>query len=155
MILLAAYQGLRVSEVARVRGVDVDGLGETLTVLGKGGVRAVLPLHPYIAAEADRYGPGWWFGQHVPNRSSRSGGPVLGNSVSRIVGEAMGRAGVPGTCHSLRHWYASEMLRQGVDVRVIQQLMRHASLATTERYLHVDDEQRRAGALRLPMVAAA
>lgn len=153
MILLAAYQGLRASEVARVRGVDVDVIGQTLAVRGKGGVRALLPLHPVIAREAQEYGPGWWFVQHVPNRGSAAGGPVLGNSVSRIVGDAMRRAGVPGTCHSLRHWYASEMLRQGADIRVIQQLMRHASLSTTERYLHVDEDARMSAALRLPMAA--
>ena len=43
----------------------------------------------------------------------------------------MQRAAVPGSCHSLRHWHATELLRQNVDLRVIQQLMRHASLATT------------------------
>lgn len=154
MILLAAFQGLRVHEIARVRGSDIDVVGQTLTVEGKGGVRAVLPLHPIIAAEAEHYGPGWWFTQHVPNRSSRSGGHILGNSVSRIVGDAMTRAGIPGTAHSLRHYFASELLRQGADIRVIQQLMRHASLATTERYLHVDDDQRRIAILRLPARAA-
>ena len=153
MILLAAYAGLRVHEVARVRGVDVDVVGQTITVDGKGGVRAVLPLHPLIAAEAEHYGPGWWFTQYVPNRLSRSGGHILGGSVTRIVGDAMTRAGIPGTAHSLRHYFASELLRQGADVRVIQQLMRHASLATTERYLHVDDDQRRVAILRLPTAA--
>lgn len=153
MILLAAYQGLRVHEIARVRGIDVDTVGQTITVDGKGGVRAYLPLHPVIAAKSEKYGPGWWFVQHVPNRLGRSGGHILGNSVSRIVGDAMARAGVPGTAHSLRHYFASELLRQGADIRVIQQLMRHASLATTERYLHVDDDQRRVAILRLPDAA--
>lgn len=153
MILLASYQGLRVHEIAKVRSADVDAVGQSLAVDGKGGVRAYLPLHPVIAAQAQDYGPGWWFPQHVPNSASRSGGHVLGNSVSRIVGDAMARAGVPGTAHSLRHYFASELLRQGADIRVIQQLMRHASLSTTERYLHVDDDQRRIAILRLPDAA--
>jgi integrase/recombinase XerD len=150
MILLAAFQGLRVHEIARVRGSDVDVISQTLAVDGKGGVRSILPLHPVIAAQSQDYGPGWWFTQHVPNRASRGGGHILGNSVSRIVGDAMARAGIPGTAHSLRHYFASELLRQGADIRVIQQLMRHATLASTERYLHVDDDQRRSALLRLP-----
>lgn len=153
MILLAAYEGLRVHEVAKVRGLDLDIVGQTLTVEGKGGVRANLPLHPFVAAEAELYGPGWWFAQHVPNSAGRAGGHVLGNSVSRIVGEAMKRAGIPGTAHSLRHWFGTELLRQGVDIRVIQQLLRHASLATTERYLHIDTDQRQVAILRLPAAA--
>jgi integrase/recombinase XerD len=153
MILLAAYQGLRVHEVAKIRGLDIDVIGQTLTVVGKGGVTAHLPLHPKIAAESQHCGPGWWFTQHVPNYRSASGGHVLGNSVSRIVGDAMRRAGIPGTAHSLRHWYGTELLRAGVDIRVIQQLLRHSSLATTETYLHVDSDQRQVAILRLPDAA--
>lgn len=153
MVLLAAYQGLRVSEIANVRGSDVDVIGQTLRVDGKGNVVAFLPLHPVVAAESVRYGPGWWFVQHVPNRRSVAGGPVLGNSVGRIVGDAMARAGIPGSAHSLRHWFATELLRQGADIRVVQQLLRHASLATTERYLHVDQDQRQAAIARLPAAA--
>lgn len=153
MVLLAAYQGFRVSEIANVRGSDVDVIGQTIRVDGKGNVVAYLPLHPVIAAEAQKYGRGWWFVQHVPNHRSRSGGPILGGSVGRIVGDAMARAGIPGSAHSLRHWFASELLRQGADIRVVQQLLRHASLATTERYLHVDQDQRQAAIIRLPMAA--
>lgn len=149
MVLLGAYQGLRASEIARVRGCDVDLIGGHLAVEGKGGVRALLPLHPLIAAEAKKYGPGWWFPQYVENRQGAAGEPILGGSVTTAVGGAMKRHGIPGTCHSLRHWYATELLRQRVDLRVIQQLMRHATLASTERYLHVDDTARRAGILTL------
>lgn len=150
MILLAAYQGLRASEVAAVRGAHIDDIGATFSVLGKGGVLASLPLHPVIMAEAADYSRGLWFPSPIdPAR------PIYGESVTDVVGEAMKRAGIPGTCHSLRHWYATEMLRQGADLRRIQQLMRHASLATTERYLHVDDTQRRAALMLLPDVTAA
>lgn len=154
MILLAAYQGLRVSEIAKFRGDDVDLDTEVLRVVGKGGVDALLPLHPLIAAEATAYGPGWWFPQWKPNASSGSHGHILGRSVSTIIANAMKRANVPGSAHSLRHWFATELLRSGADIRVVQELMRHASIATTERYLHVDDAHRRAGLLLLPDVTA-
>lgn len=150
MCLLAAYQGLRVSEVAKVRGIDIDPVARELRVVGKGNVDAVLPLHPLIEVEAADYGPGWWFPQWKPNRTGDAGGHVLGRSVSTIIANAMHRARIPGSAHSLRHWYATELLRAGVDCRIVMELMRHASLATTQRYLHVDDTQRRAGLLLLP-----
>jgi len=151
MILLAAYQGLRVSEIAKFRGdKDIDLRSKELRVIGKGNVDAILPLHPIIEAEAALYGPGWWFPQWKPNRDGDDGGHILGRSVSTVVANAMHRAEIPGSAHALRHWYATELLRAGVDSRVVMDLMRHASLATTQRYLHVDDTQRRAGLLLLP-----
>lgn len=152
MILLGAYQGLRVSEIARVRGVDLDLMSHSLHVVGKGDVAAYLPLHPIIEAEAELYGPGWWFPQWTSNATTAGGGPILGNSVSTILSSAMRRAGVPGSAHSLRHWYATALLGHGVDSRVTQELMRHASLSTTQLYMHVDDTQRRDAILRLPNV---
>lgn len=152
MILLAAYQGLRAFEIAKVRGTDVDLISGEIEVVGKGNVHAILPLHPVIAERARSYGPGWWFPQWTTNRDSQAGGHILGNSVSSIVSTAMKRAGVPGSCHSLRHWHATELLRSGVDSRITQELMRHASLATTQRYMHVDDSQRREALERLPLV---
>lgn len=154
MVTLAAYQGLRVSEIARVHDDDVDLIGGALEVLGKGNHVDLLPLHELVAEIAEerrRAGLyGWWFPQHVPNARSGAGGPILGESVTHIVSAAMRRVGIPGTCHSLRHWYATELLRQGVDLRVIQELMRHVSLATTEIYLHVTGDDRRAAMRVLP-----
>lgn len=154
MILLMAYQGLRAFEVAKFRGSDIDRVSRELVVLGKGGVLSVLPLHPVVEALADQHGDGWWFPQHVPNSTGDQGGPILGRSVSNIVSAAMRRAGVPGTAHSLRHWHATTLLAEGLDSRITQELMRHATLATTQRYLGVDDKQRRAGLLLLPDVTS-
>ena len=152
MCLLMGYQGLRVSEVAKFRGDDIDHISKELRVIGKGDAEWVLPLHPLIAEISERYGRGWWFPQYVPNRLGDSNGHILSGSVTTTVGGAMKRAGIPGTAHSLRHWHATEMLREGVDIRVIQQLMRHESISTTQLYTHVDDTQRRAGLLLLPDV---
>lgn len=155
MSLLMGYQGLRVSEVAKFRGDHIDHVSKEVRVIGKGDAEWVLPLHPLIEELSAEYGRGWWFPQYVENRLGVRGGHILSGSVTTVVGGAMKRAGIPGTAHSLRHWYATELLRQGVDLRVIQQLMRHASLATTERYLHVDDTHRREGLMLLPDVTRA
>lgn len=149
MLLLAAYQGLRVHEIAKIRGRDLDLVGGTLEVDGKGGVLEYLPLHPLVRAEASKYGPGWWF----PSDKNPTG-HMRSESVTDVIGDVMRRAGVPGTAHSLRHWYATELLEQGADVRTIQRLLRHASLATTEIYLHGGAERDQAAILLLPDLTA-
>lgn len=147
VVLLCAYQGLRVHEAAKVQGQDVDLTAGTLRVVGKGGVDEVVPLHPLVAAEAARYPRrGYWFPSHT-----RPGRPVRGASLSSSISRAMDRAGVPGTAHSLRHWLATELVREGVNARVVQTLMRHASLATMQIYTLVDRDQQRAALHRLPI----
>lgn len=148
MVHLATYQGLRVHEVAKVHGADIDLLGDELRVVGKGGVEVWLPLHPVVRADAltmptDRY----WFPS--PKDATR---PIRRDSVSTNIGDVMHRAGITGTAHQLRHWYATELLRSGTDVRVVQTLMRHASLATTAMYTAVDDDQQRDAVHRLPVI---
>lgn len=156
MILLAVLEGLRVHEVAKIRGDDIDLLGMNLTVVGKGGYCAVLPLHPLIASLARTFPQrGWWFPTHVGNR--QGDGPILPRSVSTIVGNAMRRAGVPGSAHCLRHSFCTSLVREGVNIRVIQTLARHASLQSTQIYTQVDDEQRRraVNSLRAGLLVAA
>lgn len=147
MIHLGAYQGLRVHEVAKIRGEDVDLRNHTLDVVGKGGVRATIPLHDVLAFDAKSMPVrGWWFpaedGAH----------PIRRDSVSAIISTAMARAGVDGTAHQLRHWYGTTLCRRGTDIRVVQTLMRHAALSTTALYVQVDASQQRLAVANLPSV---
>lgn len=140
MILLAAFAGLRVHEIANVRGEDVDPAARTLRVTGKGNITATLPLHPLLA-EAAREMPtrGHWF----PGNSRRPGLPIRRRAVADIIGAAMGRAGIPGgTAHRLRHWYGSKLVADGTDLRTAQSLLRHANLNTTAIYVAVSDPKR-------------
>jgi site-specific recombinase XerD len=146
MILLAALAGLRVSEIARVRGEDVDVKTPRLYVLGKGQKQAWLPLHPLLAdAALTMPARGWWF----PGNSRRPGAHLRGKSVSDIIGNAMRRAGARGTPHSLRHWTGSTLLDDGADLRTIQEILRHKQLNTTALYTKVPDERRHAAVNRL------
>lgn len=139
MVLLAALAGLRVSEIARVRGEDVDARTPRLYVIGKGGKRAWLPLHPLLAEVADDMPRrGWWF----PANSRRPGDHIHSKSVSDIIGQAMRRAGARGTPHSLRHWTGTTLLDDGADLRTVQELLRHKSVATTQIYTKVPDQRR-------------
>lgn len=148
-ILLACYAGLRVSEIAKVCGEDVDLVGRTLTVRGKGGVVSRLPLADPLAELAGRMPrAGWWFPS--PSDATR---PVSRMSVSSGVSRVMRRADVAGTAHQLRHWYGTELLRGGADLLTVQKLMRHASLATTQRYVAPADAAPRLALSHLPAVA--
>lgn len=142
MILLAAFQGLRVHEIAKIRGEDVDILDGTLHIVGKGDIDVYLPLHPIIAGEARLYPRrGYWFVTHVGNVSGT--GHVLAHSVTGIVSTVMTRASIDGGAHRLRHWYATSLLERGANLRVVQELLRHASLQTTQIYTLVTLDQQR------------
>ena len=149
MLLLAAYQGLRAHEIAKLRGEDIDLVSMKLDVNGKGGKRCKLPLHPVIAAEAHRYPTrGYWF--HA--RSNRFQ-PMHRSSASDVMRRAMHRAGVNASAHNLRHWYGSALRRAGVDLRMVQELLRHSNLATTEIYTEVDRSELGEAINLLPSVA--
>ncbi|SPT53484.1 Tyrosine recombinase XerD [Actinomyces bovis] len=145
-ILLAAYAGLRIHEIARIRGTDIDPITGSLHVVGKGGRDDLLPAHPVILGLAGGYPrTGYWF----PS-PARPGLPVRPQTVGTVISRALDRAGVRGSAHQLRHYFATALLRAGADSRVVQTLMRHSSLATTGRYLGIDPDQQRAALHLLP-----
>jgi len=133
-VLLAAYEGMRVHEIAKVRGEDFAG-GE-VRITGKGSVSSTVPLHPHVAELVERMPrAGYWFPSDSPE------GHVSRVSVSLAIGRAMKRAGVTGTPHGLRHHFGTQVLRaSGGDLRTTQRALRHASPATTAIYTQVADE---------------
>lgn len=136
MILLAAFQGLRVHEIAKIRGEHFDLIERTLTVTGKGSKTAIMPLHYRILGLAvDMPRRGFWFPGPDHGHQRRE-------SVGGTIKEAMARAGVPGSAHALRHWFGTALTEAGVDLRIVQTLMRHQSLATTQIYTLVSDRRR-------------
>ncbi len=139
MVLLAALAGMRVGEIAKVRGEDIDLAQGRIFVIGKGAKRAWIPLHPLIIDVASTMPErGWWF----PGNSRRPGEHLHGKSVSDVIGQAMRRGRVVGTPHSLRHWYATALLSDGADLRTVQELLRHTSIQTTQCYTQVPDARR-------------
>lgn len=146
MVTLAAYAGLRVHEIAKFRGEDLDLGAGTLRVAGKCARESVLPLHPQVLAVAALMpAEGMWFPSPVfPDR------PILASTVTNTIGAAMKRAMVRGGAHSLRHWFATFLLSNGANLREVQELMRHASVSTTQVYTLVCPDALRAAVLRLP-----
>ncbi len=130
-VILGAFAGLRVSEIARVRGQAVTPQG--IRVLGKGGTDLLVPTHPLVWELAQSYPrTGWWFPN--PTRSE----PIRPGWVSISLARLMKSQDVDATAHQLRHSFATRLLHAGADIRVVQDAMRHGSLATTAGYLAVE-----------------
>ena len=150
MVLLAAFQGLRAHEIAKMRGEDIDLTANELRVIGKGKVDRTLPLHPLVAEYAETFpSRGYWF---EAQGKGNKGGHIHSRSVSDAVGDVLRRAGVPtGAAHRLRHTYATRLVKAGQNLRVIQELLRHASLQTTQIYTGVTFDQQRQALATLGM----
>jgi integrase/recombinase XerD len=149
MILLGYYLGFRVSQIARVHGHDVDLASNTIRTIGKGGKEGILPLHPVIADLA-RTMPtdDWWF----PARDERPG-PIRPGSVTGLVADAKARAGIRDprlTAHSLRHSFGTDLVEGGADIRVVQELMMHEDLSSTQIYTGVSRRLKDAAIAVLP-----
>jgi integrase/recombinase XerC len=135
--------GLRVSELCGLdrRGVDLG--ARTVTVLGKGGKERRVPIHDRAAAALAE----WLAG----GRNEMAGPPeaVFVNQRGarlgpRDVRRILDRLSVsPTHPHALRHTFATHLLDGGADLRVVQELLGHASLATTQIYTHVSKERLR------------
>lgn len=139
MLRLALFAGFRAHEIAKVKGEDFDLIARTVTVTGKGGFTATLPLHHYVVEIAYQMPRrGYWFPGVDRGHQRRE-------SVCGTLKDAMVRAGVTGSGHWLRHWFGTALLEAGVDVRVVQTLLRHQNLATTEIYTKVSDVRRAQG----------
>lgn len=149
MLRLAAEAGLRRAEVAQVRTDDVlDGIsGPQLTVRGKGGKLRIVPISTDLASVlrqgAGTHTPGMpvsgWLFPRWPE-----GGHVTAQHVGKLVARTL-PAGW--SMHKLRHRYATRAYRGSRNLRAVQMLLGHSSVATTERYTAVDDDEIRAAAM--------
>lgn len=154
ILRLAGEAGLRRAEIARVRIGDLmEGpAGAQLLVHGKGNKQRVVPLNDTLAALI-RAG--------APKSSATTGRPRAhgsgdylfpnytgGHLDPKFVAQlAQSALPPPWTLHSARHRFATRAYRGTRNLRAVQRLLGHASIATTERYTAVDDDEMRAAAL--------
>ena len=142
--------GLRVSEACALRVEDIIADGELMRVFGKGSKERVVPigggagraLSTYFAAGRGALTKGDLSETHV--FVTRLGRPFTRQGVFKIVRERAAAVGIAAdriSPHVLRHSYASHMLARGADVRVIQELLGHADIGTTQIYTHVDSSR--------------
>ncbi|CAN5744359.1 tyrosine recombinase XerC [soil metagenome] len=151
MLELAYAGGLRAEELTNLDVADLDPDGEELRVTGKGGRTRVIPageptwraLERYLdrgrsalAAPAERPEPALFL--------SKSGRRLSTSDVRRRLARWARRAGLPPdfptglSPHALRHSFATHLLEGGADLRVIQELLGHATISTTQIYTRVE-----------------
>lgn len=143
--------GARVTEAVSLDVDDIDFEAASVRVLGKGGKERILPLGRYAAQALTAY-----LTRARPALATRgTGTPALflnrrGGRLSRqsawnIIQAAATRADLPGhlSPHTLRHSFATHLLEGGADVRVVQELLGHASVTTTQIYTMVTVQQLR------------
>ncbi len=136
--------GIRVSELCGLDRSDIDLRGRTVTVLGKGGKQRRVPVHDAaVAALRSWFDEGRDDMEGPPEAAfvNRRGARLGPRDVRRILDR---RSASPTHPHALRHTYATHLLDGGADLRVVQELLGHASLATTQVYTHVSKERLRA-----------
>lgn len=134
--------GLRVSELVGLEVDDVDRCERTVRVLGKGRKERIVPFGARAAAALDAYLDGD-ARSRGPLFVNRRGGRLGVRSVFDVVRRRARQVGLPRRVspHTLRHTFATHLLDGGADLRMIQELLGHSRLSTTQRYTHVSADQ--------------
>lgn len=134
--------GLRLAELAALDVKDIDPIGETVRVMGKGSRERIVPVGDIALEAISRY----------RSEANVQSGPLFLNKSRKRLGHRSiwlllkhyaREAGLPATLspHKLRHSFATHLLDNGADLRSVQSLLGHASLATTQIYTHVTTER--------------
>jgi integrase/recombinase XerC len=133
--------GLRISEGLSLTRGDAP-LGEAIRITGKGGKTRIVPVLPAVREAVDAYLAAlpWPTEAGDPLFIAKRGGALSPRHVQAAMQLLRGRLGLPDRArpHALRHSFATHLLGAGADLRVIQELLGHASLSTTQRYTQVD-----------------
>jgi len=136
--------GLRVSELVSLSIHDVD--DEHIRVLGKGKKERLVPVGREAILAVDHY---LSLRDHFPQIEkdalfiSTRGKRVTRESIWKMVKECAKRAGIIKNIspHTLRHSFATHLLDNGADLRIIQEMLGHTNIATTDRYTHVSQNR--------------
>lgn len=146
--------GVRVSELCRLNIGDLDFARQTVTIRGKGNKQRVVPFGESAVRALKR-----WMdvgrpviadhGHHKDADQAvflgKRGGRIDPRQVRTVVHQATSTVtGGDVSPHALRHSAATDVLEGGADLRVVQEMLGHASLATTQIYTHVDSERLKA-----------
>lgn len=138
--------GIRVSELTGLDVENVDFQNRTIRVFGKGSVERIVPIGRKALDAIKAYrltlqGNGsslhdLWNGPLFLNKNA---GRLTQRSVARMLDQAARAAGitVPVSPHDLRHSFATHLLDAGLDLRMVQELLGHRQLSTTQKYTHV------------------
>jgi site-specific recombinase XerD len=136
MLLLAAYAGLRVEEIAGLRAENVrmhdhPPYIHVVSEATKGITERVVPLSPALIGELVMAGLPPATGPVFPNAS---GGHFEAYMITKMISNHLHNLGISSTAHKLRHWFATTGYAIGNDILALQELLGHARLETTANY---------------------
>jgi len=137
--------GLRVSELSGMNLFDVDFTKSVIRVLGKGDRERIVPIGRKALEAIKAYRQrlreesGISDDTNAPLFLNRNQGRLTVRSIARILDKIAKECGLlaPVSPHALRHTFATHMLDAGADLRIVQELLGHKSLSTTQKYTHV------------------
>ncbi len=134
--------GLRVSEALSLEWPDLP-LPDVLRVQGKGNKHRMVPVLPVAKEAVSNYSELCPYPKDGPLFVGARGGPLNSRAVRRSMEAARVKLGLPATAtpHALRHSFATHLLKAGGDLRIIQELLGHRSLSTTQLYTEVEKER--------------
>lgn len=135
--------GLRIGEASGLTVAQIDGAKRHLRLIGKGNKERLVPLPETLLIQLRKmwklHGHAQWV---FPNRALT--GPLSRKVMAWVFRTAAQKAGLSQNVvpHSLRHSYATQLLEKGVELRIVQILLGHASLRSTEIYTHLTEPGR-------------
>ncbi|WP_422374343.1 tyrosine recombinase XerC [Roseibium sp.] len=135
--------GLRISEALSLTGAMAPKTGtRTLRIVGKGGKERIVPILPAVCEATELYLKlcPYAVTPDGPLFLGARGGPLNPRMIQLAMAKLRGALGLPdsATPHALRHSFATHLLAGGGDLRTIQELLGHASLASTQIYTEID-----------------
>mgnify|MGYP001248605186 CR=1 FL=1 len=154
IFLLMGYCGLRVGEVHRLNLKDFNRNKGTIEIYGKGRKWNEIPLPDVLIdylnkVEHARITPysnkedAFFVSQKGRRLSIRQIQKIAAETFEEFKKHNPGLSDMKLSCHKLRHSFATMLLKKGVDIRVVKELMGHSSIETTMIYTHVNDEQKK------------
>ncbi|MBC2695271.1 MAG: tyrosine recombinase XerC [Desulfobacteraceae bacterium] len=137
--------GIRVSELAGMNVFNVDCTKSMIRVLGKGDKERIVPIGDKALMAIEKYRDKLHRETDLQIRGdgplflNKNNGRLTPRSIARILNKLVKECSlmVPVSPHALRHTFATHMLDAGADLRVVQELLGHKSLSTTQKYTHV------------------
>ncbi len=136
IVKIFLYAGLRVSELVNLNLTDINPDDQSIKFYGKGQKERYVPLHHDVIRSIKAY-----LKERneikAKNEDAKKAGVKKANEI---------------TPHKLRHTFASLLYRQTKDIRVLQELLGHASISTTQIYTHTDTEQRKSAIDEFPEI---
>lgn len=145
-LLIAAYGGARCTEIAACDREHIT--EEHILLFGKGDKARIVPTHPLIWAAVENLPPGPIATKRDGTRASRR---LVSKRSNGYLHETLGHRRI--TIHMLRHWFGTHAYESSNDILAVKELLGHADVGTTQRYIQVGAAGRALAVAGLPRVA--